>query len=205
MTQHIGEDAELYALGALDPGEARAVDEHVRTCDACAARLGEAEAAVSAAIVPAEPSLSLDRRMRTALRAPLPWARIAPLLAASFVLGLLPFFAALPARHDTSQHDLAVAALVNSHFAHVPFAALSPDAPKAKLLYGRGVQSWRFIVAQTGRAYRVRGIVDGRETDFGTLQVNGASAELFVPQTRARVFELYDGSREVSRSEIPGR
>lgn len=205
MTLHIGEDAELYALGALTGEERRAVDEHVRTCDLCAAELGQAEAAVAAAIVPSEPPLSLDRRMRTAFAAPLPWRRIAPLLAACFVLGLLPLFALLPGHRDTSQHDRAVAALVNSHFAHVAFTAVTPDAPKAKLLYGRGVTGWRLIVAQTAHAYGVRGIANGHEVDFGTLQISGASGELFVPQTPVRVFELYDGNREVSRSVIPGR
>lgn len=205
MTQHIGDDAELYALGALTDRERRAVDEHVRACDACASQLGEAEAAVAAAIVPAAPGPSLDRRLRTAFAAPLPWARIAPLLAACFVLGLIPFFTLLPGRRANSQHDLAIAAMVNSHFAHVPFTALAPSAPKAKLLYGRGVSGWRFIVVQTNRAYRVRGILDGRETDFGVLQVSGESGELFVAQTHARSFRLYDGSREVSRADIPAR
>jgi anti-sigma factor RsiW len=205
MTPHIGEDAELYALGALNADEVRAVDEHVRACDECAARLGEAEKTVSAAIVPSQPPASVDRRMRAAFRAPLPWRRIAPLLAASFLVGLLPFIAGLPGQHASSQHDLAVAALVSSHFAHVPFTAVAAGAPKAKLLYGRGAKSWRLIVAQTAHAYRVRAIVDGREVEIGTLQIGGESGELFVPQTRARIFELYDGSREISRSVIPGR
>lgn len=205
MTQHIGEEAALYALGALSADDRRAIDLHVRACDACAALLGEAEAAVTAAVVPAQTPPSLDRRMRGAFAAPLPWRRIAPLLAACFVLGLLPLFAVLPAHRTTAEHDRAVAALVNSHFAHVAFTSLTPDAPKAKLLYGRGAAGWRFIVAQTGHAYRVRVRAGGSETEIGTLHVSGASAELFVPQTSARIFELYDGSREVSRAVIPAR
>ncbi len=44
---HFDEELELYALGMLEPGERDRVDVHVRTCDACAERLGRAEGAVA--------------------------------------------------------------------------------------------------------------------------------------------------------------
>src|SRR5579864_7164998 len=50
--EHLGEDAELYALGTLGEVERGRVERHVLTCDECAARVGEAEAVVLALIQP---------------------------------------------------------------------------------------------------------------------------------------------------------
>ncbi|MGP6156015.1 MAG: RskA family anti-sigma factor [Vulcanimicrobiaceae bacterium] len=47
-TDHIGELAELYALGALEPQERADIDAHAASCPRCARALGEAETAVAA-------------------------------------------------------------------------------------------------------------------------------------------------------------
>ncbi|MBV8282535.1 MAG: zf-HC2 domain-containing protein, partial [Candidatus Eremiobacteraeota bacterium] len=91
---HLGEDAALYALGALDAKERHAVDEHVATCAPCAHALGIAESDVAAmaqaqaapavlrgdaAAIPIEPR----RRSR--------WQPIlAGAVAAALVVGLAP-------------------------------------------------------------------------------------------------------------------
>ena len=54
MSEHIGDDAALYALGILDEVSRRRIDAHVAACDACAAELGDAEAEV-ATLAAAEP------------------------------------------------------------------------------------------------------------------------------------------------------
>lgn len=202
--EHIEELAELYALGALDDAERASVQAHVHSCAACAQRLGQAEAVIAELTPEMEPPASLDVRVRQAFT---PQPRVAPmrwqgLVAAAFVIGLLPglIFAALyrPAAPFQADRDRAIAAMVNSHFSHAQFTALTPDAPKAKVLYGRGAQ-WRFFVAQSTRAYAVQAQNANGTSVIATLHVSGDAAELFVPQSDARVYVLLDGSRPVAR------
>ena len=44
--EHVNEDAELYVLGALGDLESARVERHVRVCEECAARVGEASATI---------------------------------------------------------------------------------------------------------------------------------------------------------------
>ena len=69
MNAHIGENAELYALGVLDERTRALVDAHASNCEACAARLGEAERTIALIEEDAEMPASLDRRMRPRSRA----------------------------------------------------------------------------------------------------------------------------------------
>lgn len=204
--EHIDELAELYALGVLDDGERASVDAHVRSCELCAKRIGEAEALIADTIEDREPRSSLDVRIRQAFA---PRARIAPrwgaLVAAAFIIGLLPglIFAALnrPAA-PFADRDRAIAAMVNGHFLHAQFTALAPDAPKAKVLYGR-TAPWRYFVAQTHRAYTVEAENASGASALGTLHVSGDAGELFVAQSSARSFVLLDGTRPVARVKLP--
>jgi anti-sigma-K factor RskA len=205
--EHIDELAELYALGVLDDAERTSVDAHVRSCDLCARRIGEAEALIADSIQEREPPSSLDVRVRKAFAPP---ARVAPrwgaLVAAAFVIGLLPgmLFAVFnrPAAPYQADRDRAIAAMVNSHFLHAQFTALAPDAPKAKVLYGRSTP-WRYFVAQTNRAYTIEAQNLNGASVVGTLHVAGNSGELFVPQSSARSFVLLDGTRPVARVKLP--
>ena len=54
MSEHIGDDAALYALGILDEVSRRRIEAHVVSCDTCARELGEAEMQV-ATLAAAEP------------------------------------------------------------------------------------------------------------------------------------------------------
>ena len=47
MTRHIGERAELYALGSLDSAERTVVERHVRICLECANRVRAAEGTIA--------------------------------------------------------------------------------------------------------------------------------------------------------------
>jgi hypothetical protein len=205
---HIDDLAELYALGTLDQAERERVDAHAQACDVCAARLGEAEAAVAQLVDDAAPPHSLDKRMRVALvRNPAPrW--LGALVAAAFVAGLLPSAWLWQAMHARSAFDAdrrtAIVAMLHSHFTHAPFTALASEAPKAKVLFARGAR-WCYIVAQTRRAYDVRAESAGRSTDLGALHVSGDAAELFVPDTDARTLVLLDGTRAVARVTLPYR
>lgn len=204
---HIDELAELYALGVLNDAERATVDAHVQTCAQCAQRVGEAETLIADTVAEREPSGDLDRRMHAAF-APrrASGTRWGALVAAAFVLGLLPgvLFGVFQSRTTAfdRDRDQAIAAMVNSHFVHAQFTALSSDAPKAKVIYGRG-KPWRFFVAQTNRAYTVQSQENGRTAVLGTLHVSGNAAELFVPQSDARSYLLLDGLRVVARVRLP--
>jgi hypothetical protein len=69
MNQHLGDDAELYALGSLESEERDAVDAHLAVCAECSQRVGAAEETVArlASVVPhIEPSPELGTRIRAA-------------------------------------------------------------------------------------------------------------------------------------------
>jgi anti-sigma factor RsiW len=206
---HVGELAELYALGTLDDRERALVDAHVLTCDACAARVGEAEAAVVRLVDERSPSPALDRRMRGTFARPAAWRWTAPLVAAAFVLGLLPSIAMWSGTFGgnafSSDQQQAVRAMVGSHFLHAPFVALTGDAPKAKVIYGR-TGDWRFVVAQTARPYDVAVVFNGQTVSLGKLHVSGNAAELFIAHAPpAPQFVLRDGTRIVAHVTLPYR
>lgn len=208
-SRHIDELAELYALGSLDELDRARVDAHVRTCEECAARLGEAEATLVALIEPRSPDTSLDRRVRAAFVSRSPWRWTTPLVAAAFVVGLIPsmllWSGALRGSVFEAEQSQAVQAMVNSHFAHAPFVPLSADAPKAKIIYSR-TGDWRYIVAQTNHPYAVAAQVNGRSIRLGTLHVRANAGELFIEHApAAREFLLFDGVREVGRVMLPYR
>jgi hypothetical protein len=192
---HIDELAELYALGSLDEAERASVDEHARSCAQCAARVGEAERFIAQTIEQREPSPQLHRRMHAAFvprRSPaFAWAGLAAAIAAAFVLGLL----LQPPPAFQADRDRALVAMINSHFVHAQFTPLAPDAPKAKVIYGRRAP-WRLFIAQTTHAYAVRA---NSGAILGELHVSGDAAELFVPRSAERSFVLLDGSRPVAK------
>lgn len=207
MNEHVAELAGLYAAGSLNDRERAQVDAHLASCNECAARVGEAESAIAALIVEREPSPALDRRMRATFAMPSLWQRWAPALAAAFVLGLLPsIWFALAARNAggfAADREAAVHAMVGSHFAHAQFTALTPDAPKAKVIYAR-TGTWRFIVVDAGHSYTVAAQSDTGVVRLGNLHVQGGAAELFLPNApRARTLLLLDGARPVARATLP--
>jgi hypothetical protein len=133
----------------------------------------------------------------------------AAFVAAAFIIGLLPSLWFWNGNRATQAFDAdrqqAVQAMVNSHFLHAQFTALTSDAPKAKLIYAR-TGNWVFAVAQTGRPLSLRAQSARGEVALGTLHVAGNAAELFVPQApRTRSFALYDGNVQIERVTIPSR
>ncbi len=72
MTEHVSDDLELYALGALRPGEADRVTAHLATCPACREELNEVAIVVNALpdMVPLrEPPAGLKERILSAAAA----------------------------------------------------------------------------------------------------------------------------------------
>ena len=169
---HFDEELELYALGMLEPPERDRVDEHARTCDACAERLGRAESAVAA--------LAGGSQRRAVRRLPA-WPAA---IAAAFALTSAVLFGQnLALRGAVNSDGHVLDALVLSHFVHVPFTATTEMPVAAKVIYEQHGHWYQIIaerpadwqVAVTGADGSVRHIA-GRPETRGTasyLSVSG--------------------------------
>lgn len=204
MNAHVGEAAELYALGALDDRERAQVEAHAAQCDACATALGSAESTVAALITERAPSAPLDRRMRSAFMPRPAWQTWSPLAAAAIVLAIvLPLWFTRPASPPSNAD--AIVAMTNSHFTHSQFGALAASAPKAKVIYAR-TGAWWYVIAQTNRAYTVAVVENGKLRRIGTLHANGNAAQLYVAHPPpARMVLLLDGGTPVARATLQYR
>jgi len=204
-SQHLGEFAELYALGVLEPQERAQVEAHVADCADCARALGAAEATVAAlddAFVPqCEPPERLDARIAAAAQAVVPLAarrsvRRAALPAPSFYATAAALLLA-----DTRQaaHDSAVlATIATAHFNHITLTARESSAPVSKVLYARD-GAWFYLVVDSATC-DCRAVVRSAagERDLGKLEVRGSTATLFVRDVpRPTSLELVDASGRV--------
>lgn len=184
---HLGDDAELYALGALEPAERAAVESHLADCEECAVRVGNAEdvaAALAAALPQYEPPARLGVRLTGRYGSALPfrgaamWAALA--VAATIVAGFFGWQGAAY-RSQQARQTLAFTTLVNSHFLHVPMQRSNPAAPNAKVLYARD-GSWLYVLADKPvNGLHVVLLRRGVQRDAGTLVAAGGAASLFVP------------------------
>jgi anti-sigma factor RsiW len=196
---HVGESAELYALGLLDAAEIRAVDEHTRECEACAKRVGEAEETVldlerTARPVPAP--ASLDRRMHFTRRGldVRVWLAVAAALALGFSIGVAGLFRPAPPAREA-----ATVAMVESHFNHAQFAGTGPPA---KVIYARD-RSWIYVIVAAGERYDVYAVRGGQARLVGSTQSNGATSEAFIAQPGALdAVELRSGSTVVETARV---
>ena len=75
MTEHVSDDLELYAVGALRPGEAERVAAHLASCPVCREELNEISTVVNALpdmVAMREPPAALKQRILAAAAADLP-------------------------------------------------------------------------------------------------------------------------------------
>jgi hypothetical protein len=182
--KHLEELAELYALGSLEAAEESSVRAHIADCEACRQRVSDAERVVLA-FAETEPQVEV-RQASLRARAPSSMWRFAAGLAAGLVLPLLILLpVAFHARQSQEQTDVALSALVNSHFNHVAFTRQAADAPAAKLLYARNGQ-WLYVIVVQPRSdlgVLVRGPNGLRAA--GTIPGNRAESALFIAQPGA--------------------
>ena len=169
---HVGENAELYAVGALDEAERTAVDEHIAECAECLRRVGEAEETVLALECAPVSRFGHARQRKLAplMRRSVPswWIPIAA--AAALVVGLL-----IP--HPLPQHDRAMLAMIGSHFSHAQF---SGSGPPAKVLYARD-RSWYYVIVAGRHRLDVYGVLPNRIVLLGQTQPDGDTSTLFTP------------------------
>ncbi len=150
--RHLGDDAELYALGALDGDEIAAAERHLAACDACAAQVARARDVVAALAAPLRayppPAIGFPPPAAVApARAARPrWDRRLAALAAVAVLGLgIAGWQDVVLTRQRADADLALAAIVHGHFGHAGFTPGAPGAPAAKVLYARD-GAWLYLV-----------------------------------------------------------
>lgn len=203
---HVGESAELYALGELDDLESARVERHARTCEPCARRLGEAEETVLQLVesgeMPAQRPAPLDRRIRFAQPASRTPAWIAA-VAAAFVIGLLPWGVTVTQRPAAGTSQAAIDAMLAGHFAHAPFAPLRAGVPSAKVVYARE-GGWLYVLVAAGREpLDVATIATGHSTVVATLAPSGATRAAFikVPDHPESV-ELLSAGVPIARAKI---
>jgi putative zinc finger protein len=204
VRKHVGENAELYALGMLDEPKRVAIDAHVATCSECARALGDAERTVMrvvAADAPRATPASLDRRVtgRFVERSNA-WRWLALAAAVALLVGA-PIAAYLRGSEQAANRQSpALMAIVGSHFVHAPFVPVTSDAPKAKVLLAKD-GSWFYVIARTAQPLRVTSEPDGAL--LGSLQREGDVATLFVSESvRVHALALRDGQRLLARVKV---
>jgi anti-sigma factor RsiW len=208
-TQHIDDDAELYALGVLDAHERAAVEAHIAGCTQCMQRVRDAEEtafALSAPIGSAPTPPALDARIEKAFSPRMP-ARAWMAIAAAFLIGLLPsvslFFQSAQRADVQRTHDAATVAMVNSHFAHAQFSPVNGAAlPPAKVIFARDGK-WLYIVVSGDHQYDVEGLTPSGSHLLGTTVATSSSSELFVTQPpKVSAVLLLDNGVPVGRARV---
>jgi hypothetical protein len=212
VTEHLGEDAELYPLGILDDDAAREVERHVAHCSVCAERVAQAQivaASLAAALPAATPSPELERRLlesarwrpaRSTPRANVSWLAFAAVLVLAF-LGL--GWQTLVLRERLSSEDVALVTMVHSHFNHVSMAPETLRPVAAKILYARD-GSWIYIIADkpAGSLHAIARS-GSATTDLGALVSTGQTATLLVrPNERIRWITLQRAGTDVASARL---
>jgi anti-sigma factor RsiW len=203
---HIGENAELYALGELDELEAGRIQRHARACAECAQRLGEAEATVLQLIesdgADASVPEALDRRIAFVKPASPTRGWIAA-VAAAFVIGLLPWGWTVTQRHPNEVAQPAIDAMLVGHFVHAPLLPLQAGAPAAKVIYARE-GGWIYVLAAAGSdSLDVAAVTGGRTTVVAALAPSGATRAAFVKiPGRVDSVELLENGKPIAAAHL---
>ena len=192
--QHLGDDAELYALGLTGTDRVGEIEAHLAQCAECRARVVAAEsvaASLSAALPAAPaaaaaatttPSASTTPASSGTLARPVarrPW--IAPLAtAAALVFAATTAIEGSAARTATTQlatTDTALLAIAASHFGHTTLTTNSGVVAKA--IYARDGAWCYLVVDHAPPGSHVVANRSGVARDLGALS-NRAPATLFV-------------------------
>jgi hypothetical protein len=207
--QHLTpEDASLYALGSLERRETDAFDREAATCDECAQLLAQASDALARIVLEdAAPAFTPPRlvtgRKRPRIATTVSFAAVAAAIAIAFLSAWRLAVVDLQLRAN----DLALSAIVGSHFSHAQFVSKTAGAPPAKLLYARD-HSWLYIVVQRPTQ---RLTAESFENATATAAVlgsvppaHGPSAIFIRPATRVTAVVLVDSRGTViERASLP--
>lgn len=202
MTDHLGERAALYALGALDERERADVERHVLACDACCRLLAQAEADVTE-MEASRPQFEPPRTLRAPRTAPA-LTRTSPWLAAAaaIVIALLP--AGYLLHQNTMMHtamtsdEQALARIASSPHRVTRFTGMD-----AAVMYGKD-GSWYCVVIRGAHAgMNVVWPHDGVQTMLGTASPHGDVALLYLPNShRMDRLTIQQDGRVVAQAQL---
>jgi anti-sigma factor RsiW len=206
--EHLGELAELYALGALDARERDDVERHLARCAQCVRRLAEAErdvAVLAASQTQYAAPPTLESRLRRAVR-PHAFPAWAAAVAAAFVVGFAPatyFWQQNEAMHALMTADSAAL----SRIATAPHRAVAfspmPGGSNASVMYGPDGSWYVVVVAHVSKTLTVAWMHDGRQTVLGTAVPHGDLAMLYLPSShRMDRLALMDGTAVVAEAQL---
>lgn len=182
MTQHLDDDAELYALGFTERERSEEIEAHLATCAVCCERVAAAEsvAASLAAALPPMPAAALPPMRATAPQRRTWWPQLATAAAVVFAAttalegGLVHV-----ASNRVQRTDVALTALASTHFAHTTLT--SRPGLIAKAIYSRQ-GAWTYVVASGAPAGAHVVLRQGAaQRDLGALD-DGSPATLFISQ-----------------------
>ncbi|HTU81117.1 MAG TPA: hypothetical protein VMF61_03250 [Candidatus Acidoferrales bacterium] len=183
MSEHVGENAELYPLGLLEPGDVRALEAHVADCAECSARVARASAVAFSLTAPLP---AVEPRLKSPSRSPARTTQLVAWLAAAALLVVAIGLARqnLALRSGAADRATIVATLVHSHFKHVEMAAPSGQKLAAKVLYARD-GSWIFVIVDGAPgSLHLFGRATAAFRDLGALQTAAGTASLLVRTDR---------------------
>lgn len=203
--EHVNGEAELYALGVLGELEAARLERHVRSCDDCARRVGEAEETAlrliecgvreRATVLPSRRLLA-GARTRTveAVAAAAACAAVVTFVVTAYLLPIGP-------HARSSVERPALAAMLAGHFLHAPLVASAPGAPAAKVVYARE-GGWLYVIAAPGKdALDI--VVDRRSPPAASLAPSDAVRSRFVSIAgRVKTVELVDRGATIAAAHL---
>ncbi len=187
---HIGENAELFALGALDEDERMRVENHARFCVPCMKLLGNAERVVSDlenAMPQRDPPARLKERLLRSARAretgelrPM-WFRRS--LAALILMGILTAFMGLrllQVDRQLRKTETLVVALSNDEFGLISLrAGVSGRVLATAICEKHG--NWIYLIIGKARPeLALYGERNGRRELLGRAITQGEAATLFI-------------------------
>lgn len=196
VNDHLGEDAELYALGMI-PERRDQIEAHLRGCAECAERVRAAEeiGALLAAALPPVPEATNVVPLRA--RGPRGWWPLVAAAAVVLVVGGTSVVRERAAESQLAYTDTALIAMANAHFLHVTLAGR--PGVIAKAIYARD-GAWCYVVADgVPPGSHVLVTQGGVRRDLGVL-TGARPATLFVRGT-GRIAEfaiVADGLTEAS-------
>lgn len=210
MNAHIGENAELYAAGALDRSDAREVETHVRTCEPCAQLLSEANEAVAAiesARTAVSPPSQLGRRLHESTRSHAAQHRwiFGLATAAALAIALIPTWVAVDRTREIAAMNADEQALAriarSSSVQHAAF--MSRGHAMGNVLYGKRGDWYYIVVMHPTAQMRVAYVHDGQREMLGAIAAHGASGTLYLPiDHRMDELALMDGDTVVADARL---
>ena len=185
--QHLGDDAELYALGLAGTDRVDEIEAHLAQCAECRARVVAAESVAASlssalpAVPAATPASTTPSASATSARPVARRAWLAPLATAAALVfaatTVIEGSAANTASTQIAATNTALLAIAASHFGHTTLSTSSGVIAKA--IYARD-GAWCYIVADHAPpGAHVVAHRGGVARDLGAL-ANGAPATLFV-------------------------